>query len=280
MRVNGERLYPVDRQTAAWLASEYQAKLETNSEAGSKEFASGRPRLFRGYNAEDLRRTYGLTMVYDPGSQHEFIDRISGPLLDLSTRYGIPAIASGVGEKPDLKPHTTVQVGRISPGLPKNQVYQIMSWMDSSYSHIRPIADILKGLQFRHNQLVIAPIAYTCEGAPDVGQGVILRVRRLILKAMTDSLRYISPQVEPENFTEPYRYDNIFHASVWRIIPADRSREPVSTEALIAFAQEANRTIGASLKEEPMLLRVREVFTGDAYGFIRGDAPHLINPST
>lgn len=278
MRNNGERVYPVDRITAVWLGNEYTAKLLANDEDGQKQFASGHPRLFGGYDDEGLRRTFNLIAVYDASSQKEFIRRVSQPLFDLSTSYGIPALASGVGKKPDLRPHTTLEMGRISPDLPEDQVKQIMAWMDSSYSHIRPITEILNGLQFRHNRLVMAPNAYTCESTPDLGQGVAIRVRRLVLKAMADSLRgVIHPEADNKKFTEPYRYDNLFHCSAWRAVPPDEFQEIIPAEAWVEFAQEADATIGKSLRERPMLLRVGSVYAGDAYKFINADAPHLIN---
>lgn len=283
MRVNGERVYPVDRKTASWLEQEYRAKLSANVAEGLEQFALGCPRRFGGYDLEGLRRTHAVAVVYDPRSKGEFIERVSHPLLDLSAAYGIPAIASGVGEKPDLSPHTTIEVGRISPDFSDEQAEHIMKWMDSSYSHIRPIANILNGLQFRHNRLVMAPNAYTCDSTPDLGQGVAIRTRRLILKTMTDALRQvIGPDEDRKKFTEPYRYNNLFHSSAWRLVQADDSQgltEPIAAERFIAFAQEANAIIGKSLVNKPMLLRVGSVRIGAAHEFIIEDAPHLINAS-
>lgn len=261
------RTYPVkDAAVTLQASKDYVAKLNRNLAAGKEAFSSGGYSLFEGYKPETIRKEAIIVLELDRPSQDAVINRVARPLQTLASKYDIEGIYTGGN---DLPPHVTMEMARTNLSLPKFD--EAMAALLSDSSHLAMLSSILSGLQFHHNTLVMAPNSYICAGDFNAEQGAAFRAKRLMEEMMRRSAQEITEGPEIGTLAPPYRYDDIFHTSVSRLVA---KKSP--SEALLTFAAEAEATVGRELRRQPLSVRVERVYAGTSLDFVRENAPHLL----
>lgn len=265
-----ERVYPVrDIETIGRMQADYSAKIDRNREAGRKAFASGDYKPFKGFPVEQWKNLFGIGFELDEASQQAVIDRVSRPMKKLADQYGVPSIFAGIG---DLPPHVTLDVGTFKD-IPSDKVYLIDDWLLSNKSHLQWLSNILRGLTFHMDTIVVAPNSYICAGKFDDEQGAPYRARMAIEKMMQRSFQNLEKVIGAPltgSFAPPYRYDDILHTSVSRVT------EKAPSSALLRYANEVYASIGADLMREPIPVTVASVTNGRAADFIASIKPELL----
>lgn len=242
------RTYPVkDNGTIARLQSDFSAKYKRNRDAGVVAFFFGEYKPFQGFPKEQWDKLFAVGFELEPHSQQAVIERISRPLQNLAEEYKIPAIFAGIG---DLPPHITLHVG-IFKDMDETQITAIKNWLLSDKSHLNLLSNIFKGLTFHLDTLVIAPNSYIGVSKFDDEQGAPYRARMVIEKMMQKAVGHLDHP--GGTFGPPYRYDDILHISVSRLV------HQASPEALLQFARAAYDQVGSVLVKEPVAVTVAAV---------------------
>lgn len=268
-----ERLYPVrNPEIVAQEQAAYTAKIDRNKAEGLKVFSSGEIPLFTGWSVEKHSgRTFDTILLLDEPSQSLITDRVVKPLHQLAQAHHITAVYPGIGDSPT---HVVLQPGRFT-NLSPEQIEAIKTYLASNKSHLNMLADILKGLTFHHDTLVIAaPTTCICAGQFDAEQGGAFRARRIVEKIIgrgLGNLKATSQQQIEGTFT-PNDYHDIFHSSVMRFT----QKAPPAN--LMTFAQEAYATIGEDLKRNPLPVTIAHLYRGMAVDYQREVAPQFLIP--
>ncbi len=160
--------------------------------------------------------------------------------------------------------------------IPKEQEEVIRQWLNSGSSHLNALKPILSRLSFHMDTLVVAPNSYICPSKFDNEQGAPYRARMIfeevLLRAPKAVGKKYHEKIEGKVSLPPgYRYDDIFHLSVSRIV------KKTGDENFLEFAKEANETIGRNLHENPLIITSDEVILGRPIELYQRFAPHLLN---
>lgn len=267
-----QRVYPVkDLKIVEQEQADYTAKIGKNRADGLKAFSTGEYIPFRGWPQKTSLRTFDTILELDESSQQRVMEEVSEPLREIAERHNIQAIYPGRRDNP---PHVVLQPGKFV-NLTPEQIETIKQYLSSNKSHLRLLARILEGLTFHHDSLVLGPSSYICASEFNAEQQGAFRTRRIVERMITHALgnlKSTSQQPVEGSFAPPFSYYDIFHSSVMRLTQIAPSQN------LIAFAEEANATVGEDLRNNPIPVTVRNLFRGIATEYHRRHAPHLVLP--
>lgn len=268
-----ERVYPVRKPTiVATMRQAFGDKLEMNKHLAETVFQTDEVKPFAGYDRARFAQMYAIRMMFTDESQVLLRDIVTDPLRKLTADLQIPSIFSG---QEDLPPHVTLQVG-VMQGLTKPQINFIDHYLTSDYSHLNWLREILTGLTFHFDTLVVAPNTYICCGDFSDEQGAVYRARLAMEKMVMHTSNHLK-KIAGDQYTgsfglPPLRYEDIFHINVARIM----SNAPVG--ALRQFSQQAYQTIGLQLSRDPLPMVSSSVTRENAVPFVRQFAPQLLVP--
>ncbi|HVZ58480.1 MAG TPA: hypothetical protein VG935_01900 [Patescibacteria group bacterium] len=246
----GERVYPVHNlDTVARMQQAFTEKVNANREAGRRAFQSGEYKPFTGFAKEGFHDLFAMGLELDQASQGSIITQVSEPMSQIAEELGVPAIFAGKG---DLLPHVTVFNSPFK-GVPTEDQEKILAYLQSDVSHLGLLSKILSGLTFHMNELVVAPASYLCQSEFTDEQGAPFKARQLSEEIIKRAIRSFEREEQialPGTFGFPYRWDNIFHASVARITDA------VDPDRLLSFADKVDHEIGQPLRDNPIAITV------------------------
>src|SRR3989344_3342374 len=229
----------------------FDAKIERNKVAGRKQFSEGDIRPFQGYPIDFLRKQMNFILELDEESRVQIIERVARPLSEIAQRYNVPSIFTGFG---DLPPHITLQPANFLNMSPESQ-QELLTRLKSDKSHLDWISKILRCSErtYQMNTLVLGGNMYVYTRGQPVEQVIYGQ------EANNESSGLI-----------PVEYKDIIHISVGRVT------EKPSNGFLSNFADEAYETVEKSIAEDPVSVRVNDVFVGPSIEFFEKYATHLI----
>ncbi|OGM27075.1 hypothetical protein A2962_03160 [Candidatus Woesebacteria bacterium RIFCSPLOWO2_01_FULL_39_61] len=248
----------------------FDAKIERNKVAGRKQFSEGDIRPFQGYPIDFLRKQMNFILELDEESRVQIIERVARPLSEIAQRYNVPSIFTGFG---DLPPHITLQPANFLNMSPESQ-QELLTRLKSDKSHLDWISKILRCSErtYQMNTLVLGGNMYVCtrETYPSA-----YKARKLIERIYTrgqpvEQVIYGQEANNESSGLIPVEYKDIIHISVGRVT------EKPSNGFLSNFADEAYETVEKSIAEDPVSVRVNDVFVGPSIEFFEKYATHLI----
>jgi hypothetical protein len=261
------KFYMHNPETEAQTNAAYQAKAERNKANGLNLISSGQLKPFVAYSEQRLKTELNVNLNFDDESRAEIAARVIDPLAALAQKYGISAIYSGKG---DLASHTTLQQS-LFKNMPAEQEKARREFLDSDRSHFQWIAQILHGLQFTFDDLVIpGSMMYISTSSFRPDNYAFYKARRALLKRLNwdqggiQNVQAVTfgNESHPDGPTlEPIDYSDITHSTVARITGYN------TTDGLISFANAAYNTVGIGLKEKSLTVKVGDVFIGRSYDY-------------
>lgn len=251
---------------AAQAKREIQEKIEKNSSAGKAAFASGEFNVWKGYDYLKSKETMEWKYRYTPESLKEISDRVIEPLQKLAQKHGIIFDFAGKEEQPA---HTTLDAA-VFDNVTEKEREVINSWLKSGDSHMNMLGDTLKGHSFELDTLIVGPATYICDSKFGPKEAVIYRARLATEKIWSRFQSGLEKAgLKSEGRLKPLyaKYTDIFQVTCAKVI------EKAPVENLIAFMEEANKTIGKDLKENPIKVTVQTVEFGQSSELQFRDAP-------
>ncbi len=267
----GRRVYPVNsKRLTRRLSQDFSSKTLNNRRTGVNSMLSGEYKPFIGFKEDTFSKLFGFGLIPETASETEIMQRVVSPLQSLAKKHNVPAIFAGVE---DLSPHVTLHVGSFKEMSPED-MSSVHDWLNSGSSHLRWVSEILCGLSFHMDTLVMgAPNSYLSAGKFDDEQGAPYRARMIFEEILQRSISAVAKNSQPISGTIGTlypRYDDIFHLSVSRLT------EIRSGDVLSMYAIEANATVGEELQRNPITFTVGEVISGLASEDLKKRGPHLL----
>ena len=249
--------------------SGFQPKVVQNTASGLVAYGNGEVSIWPGFNHELFSRKITILAEFDERSADEIKRRVTKPLQDLATKYGITLSSAMNG---DLPPHLTVQFPHFPEGIESEGKDKGLV-TEKTQEIVGAIADdsqSLVGSIVPFDRLVLAGSQiYMCIGRPTKDEKTFKQYWDML-----EAREKINAVLDRESALENPKYDDIIHSVIGRITAINDDVDP---RKLSEFAAEAYTTVGQDLAETPISARIGSIYVGPINDYVNRVNPHLLH---